>query len=279
MNGRFPRPPLGHTAGLAAALILAGLLNLVILLLIDTLIDHRGMRVPPSHTYHAIDFVRQPPKPRRSEPQKLVAANAPAGTGAPSEARPTAPDHNAGAKSRQKSPAPPTRKAEAKARQRPGSARPPADPAQQATASPRFAAPAGGTGVPVTSNTGSAPRVMAAPGRSGRGVNGLGGQAQGSESKDGSGVSGNSGVVVLSRVLPQYPPSARNRRIEGWVLVEITVSRAGSVSTAHVVDANPKRLFDQAALNAIRQWKFKPAYRQGQAVEQRVRQKIHFRLA
>jgi periplasmic protein TonB len=94
----------------------------------------------------------------------------------------------------------------------------------------------------------------------------------------GGGGSGNSGVAVLSRVLPTYPPSARNQRIQGWVLVEITVSRTGAVSAAQVVDAQPKRLFDQAALDAIRRWKFKPAYRDGQSVEQRVRQRLHFRL-
>ncbi|MGX2038857.1 energy transducer TonB [Methylocaldum sp. MU1018] len=63
------------------------------------------------------------------------------------------------------------------------------------------------------------------------------------------------GLVVLSQVLPEYPPRARAQRIEGWVRLEIEVSPAGTVSAARVVAAKPERVFDEAALKAIRRWR------------------------
>jgi protein TonB len=102
------------------------------------------------------------------------------------------------------------------------------------------------------------------------------GQAEGGGG--GGGVSGSQGLVVLSRVLPRYPPRAEARGIEGWVGLEITVTPAGTVNDARVVDASPKEIFDQAALEAIRRWRFKPAFKEGRAVAQRATLKMMFRL-
>ena len=94
----------------------------------------------------------------------------------------------------------------------------------------------------------------------------------------GGGVSESQGLVVLSRVLPRYPPRAEARGIEGWVSLEITATPAGTVSDARVVDASPKEIFDKAALEAIRRWRFKPAFKEGHAVAQRATLKLMFRL-
>ena len=94
----------------------------------------------------------------------------------------------------------------------------------------------------------------------------------------GSGSAGDSGVQVLSRTLPDYPGLARNRNIEGWVLIEITVDRNGLVTNPRVVGANPAGVFEQAAIDAVRKWRFKPARRQGISIEQRVKQKVVFHL-
>ncbi|MCL7421555.1 MAG: energy transducer TonB [Methylobacter sp.] len=82
----------------------------------------------------------------------------------------------------------------------------------------------------------------------------------------------------MSRVEPRYPFRAAARGIEGWVEIDITVSPAGTVSDARVVDASPEGIFDRAALEAIRQWRFKPAFRDGRAVEQQATQIVRFRL-
>lgn len=93
----------------------------------------------------------------------------------------------------------------------------------------------------------------------------------------GSAVSGKS-LVVLSRSLPRYPPVAESRGIEGWVRVEVTVATDGTVSAARIVDANPKRIFDQSALDAIRRWTFRPAFKDGHAVVQRANLNMLFKL-
>jgi protein TonB len=82
-------------------------------------------------------------------------------------------------------------------------------------------------------------------------------------------------VIPLVRVLPQYPPRASARGIEGWVIVEFTITAAGTVKDPIVIDADPPGIFNRAMLRAIRKWKYKPKIEEGVAVERkgvRVRQ-------
>jgi protein TonB len=74
-------------------------------------------------------------------------------------------------------------------------------------------------------------------------------------------------VIPLVRVLPQYPPRASARGIEGWVLVEFTITAAGTVKNPVVIDADPPGIFNRAMLRAIRKWKYKPKIEDGVAVE------------
>lgn len=87
-----------------------------------------------------------------------------------------------------------------------------------------------------------------------------------------------SGVVPLVRVKPNYPARAASRHIEGWVKIEFTVSPAGSVANARVIGASPPGIFDEAALDAIKKWKFKPKIENGAAVVQRAVQTLKFTL-
>lgn len=82
-------------------------------------------------------------------------------------------------------------------------------------------------------------------------------------------------VIPLVRVLPQYPPRASSNGIEGWVIVEFTITAAGTVKDPIIIDASPPGIFDRAMLRAIRKWKYKPKIEDGIAVERtgvRVRQ-------
>lgn len=63
---------------------------------------------------------------------------------------------------------------------------------------------------------------------------------------------------AVSTPAPRYPPDALRSGTSGEVLVEITVGTDGSVTAARVVRANPARVFDREALNAVRRWKFEP---------------------
>lgn len=63
---------------------------------------------------------------------------------------------------------------------------------------------------------------------------------------------------VVNSVQPVYPRDALRDGVSGEVTVAFTVNPDGSVSGASVVSSNPRRVFDAAALDAIRKWKFQP---------------------
>jgi protein TonB len=74
-------------------------------------------------------------------------------------------------------------------------------------------------------------------------------------------------VIPLVRINPDYPQRALSRGIEGWVQVQFTITTAGTVKDAKVVDAEPKNIFDEAALRAISRWRYNPKVQEGVAVE------------
>jgi len=85
-------------------------------------------------------------------------------------------------------------------------------------------------------------------------------------------------LVAVSRVMPVYPWRAKSLGIEGWVKVEIIVATDGAVKRVKVIDDKPKDIFGEAAITAIKQWHFKPAFEAGQPVEQRAVQLMEFKL-
>jgi protein TonB len=74
-------------------------------------------------------------------------------------------------------------------------------------------------------------------------------------------------AVPLVRIEPDYPMQARQRGIEGWVVVEFTISTAGTVKDAEVVASEPGTVFDRAAVQAVRKWKYNPKVVDGKPVE------------
>ncbi|MFZ5661719.1 MAG: energy transducer TonB, partial [Pseudomonadota bacterium] len=62
----------------------------------------------------------------------------------------------------------------------------------------------------------------------------------------------------ISTPAPRYPPEALRAGTSGEVLVEFTVAPDGTVANARVVRANPPRIFDREAVNAVRRWRFQP---------------------
>jgi protein TonB len=63
---------------------------------------------------------------------------------------------------------------------------------------------------------------------------------------------------IIKLVQPQYPGDARMRGIEGWVDVNVVVTPSGDVLEQNVVASSRGRVFERAALNAVRQWKYEP---------------------
>lgn len=88
-----------------------------------------------------------------------------------------------------------------------------------------------------------------------------------------------SNVIPLLRIPPRYPMRAANRHIEGWVKVEFTITEQGTVKNPVVIDSQPGKIFDRAALQAIKRWKFKAKIIGGEAFEQRAIQTLQFKLS
>ncbi len=83
---------------------------------------------------------------------------------------------------------------------------------------------------------------------------------------------------LVRTVAPDYPPEAYRARQQGWVEVEFTVTADGTVTDAKVVNAEPARVFNAAALRAVARWTFKPRLENGKPVEEKVRRRIEFKL-
>jgi TonB family protein len=70
---------------------------------------------------------------------------------------------------------------------------------------------------------------------------------------------------VIRRVPPAYPPIARSARVSGTVSVEVVIDESGNVIQATVVDGHPS--LRQSALDAAKQWKFRPILLSGQPIK------------
>lgn len=103
---------------------------------------------------------------------------------------------------------------------------------------------------------------------------GSGGGTGGGPFQPGSGVTP---PVLLKEVRPGYTDEARRRSIEGDVQLEIVVRQDGSVGNVRVTRTLGAGL-EQKAIEAVRQWKFGPARRQGAAVDVVVEVSVEFKL-
>ena len=84
--------------------------------------------------------------------------------------------------------------------------------------------------------------------------------------------------LPIVKVAPVYPSRALTRGLEGYVIVEFTVTRAGTVRDVSVVEST-SALFERAATEAALKFKYKPRVIDGEAVEvPGVRNKISFEI-
>lgn len=86
-------------------------------------------------------------------------------------------------------------------------------------------------------------------------------------------------VRPLTIVRPEYPPRGLQRGVEGYVLVEFTVTATGEVADVRIAEAEPRRLFDKSAIEAASQFRFEPATQNGEAVAvEGVRYRFNYQL-
>jgi protein TonB len=88
------------------------------------------------------------------------------------------------------------------------------------------------------------------------------------------------GIVQAARILrqvrPIYPPLARQARISGDVRLEAVISRDGTVASLQVISGHP--LLAPAAVEAVRQWLYRPTTLNGEPVEVLTQIEVHFKL-
>src|SRR5262249_30203447 len=83
-------------------------------------------------------------------------------------------------------------------------------------------------------------------------------------------------AVLIEQTKPAYPALARNARVEGIVILEGTISTEGKVEDVHVVSGHPMLL--DAAVKAVRKWKYRPAKLNGQLIACPVHIQVRFTL-
>jgi protein TonB len=82
---------------------------------------------------------------------------------------------------------------------------------------------------------------------------------------------------LVRKVIPEYPPIARSARISGVVRVIGTIGKDGTIQNLQVVSGHP--MLTRAALEAVRQWIYKPTLLNGNAVEVIAPIEVTFTLA
>jgi TonB family protein len=82
--------------------------------------------------------------------------------------------------------------------------------------------------------------------------------------------------ILLQRVEPEYPEEARQQRIQGAVALDVRIGSDGAVQDVKVVSGH--RALADAAIAAVKQWRFKPQVLKGRPVEMQTRVTLNFRM-
>lgn len=82
--------------------------------------------------------------------------------------------------------------------------------------------------------------------------------------------------LILHKVNPRYPEEARKKHIQGEVTLLFTIDKEGSAINLEVAQGDP--LLAQAAIDAVKQWKYKPFLLNGEPVEVETMVRINFHL-
>ncbi len=77
----------------------------------------------------------------------------------------------------------------------------------------------------------------------------------------------------------QFPPRARAQGVTGYVVLSLLIGVTGQIEEIRVVESYPDGVFDDVAVQGVRQWKFEPANYQGKAVRSWAKQRVRFDLS
>ena len=82
--------------------------------------------------------------------------------------------------------------------------------------------------------------------------------------------------LIIKRVQPIYPPQARQMRTEGTVELQANISQTGSING--IKQTSGDAMLGRAAMDAVRQWKYKPYYLNGVPIEIQTQITVNFKL-
>jgi periplasmic protein TonB len=83
--------------------------------------------------------------------------------------------------------------------------------------------------------------------------------------------------MVLRRVQPNYPPLARQARIQGDVILQAEISKEGAIENLRVISGHP--MLAPAAIDAVKQWRYKPYFLNGEPVAVETQITVKFSLS
>jgi protein TonB len=77
----------------------------------------------------------------------------------------------------------------------------------------------------------------------------------------------------------EYPRKAKQKGIEGYVVLNMLIDKTGQVVNVRVLESNPTGIFDEVATKGVNEWSFTPAKYKGQPVRVWAKQKLRFELS
>jgi len=83
--------------------------------------------------------------------------------------------------------------------------------------------------------------------------------------------------LLIRKVPPAYPPLARQARIQGTVILQAQISKEGNIENLQLISGHP--MLAPAAIEAVKQWKYKPYLLNGEPVEVETQVQVNFTLA
>ena len=82
--------------------------------------------------------------------------------------------------------------------------------------------------------------------------------------------------MIVKKVQPVYPAQARQMRLEGKIELQANISQSGSITGIKQLSGDP--ILGRAAIDAVRQWKYKPYYLNGEPIEIQTQITVNFKL-
>ena len=83
--------------------------------------------------------------------------------------------------------------------------------------------------------------------------------------------------LLIRKVQPTYPPLARQARIQGSVLLQAEISKEGTIQNLRLISGHP--MLAPAAIEAVKQWRYKPYILNGEPVEVETQITVNFTLS